>query len=266
MACCQYGITQNLSADAFMSTFLTENRQYFDKVKLNNSGILEIQAKDSIYAAMDQNKKSVILVIALKNWAGDIVFVHSGYIREIWKKDQQTGTVALIGHWDLNNAEMYKYLPKTLQTTKYHPWFFYVGGQTHFNSDNLSLMLSTRIGAFLFKDRWDLAISASVSISESELQEIYNIEIGPVSKLYFPIRKYNISPYIGGGVAYVYSGFNMDTSAIDYGLSDIGSSTTNYWRTMALLGISWYVGPGSLDVGTQFGDYFSLTLGYTFSF
>lgn len=35
---------------------------------------------------------------------------------------------------------------------------------------------------------------------------------------------------------------------------------------MLLLGVSWYVGPGSLDLGTQVGDNFNITLGYTFSF
>jgi outer membrane protein W len=87
-----------------------------------------------------------------------------------------------------------------------------------------------------------------------------NAELGLLSKVYFPIRKYNISPYVGAGISRVFT-----SSSMDIGDENVNSKNI-YWNKMLLIGISWYVGPGSWDFGTQLGNNFNLTLGYTFSF
>jgi hypothetical protein len=245
-----------------------ENELYFENAKRKADGTLELQAK-GFFSAMDQSKKSAVLELALKKWKGEMIFVHSGYNREIWKRDVLTGQIALIGQWDLNDAEIQKYLPKTLQTTRFHPFFFYIGGQSNFNSDHFSLLLSARIGSFLYKDRWDVALSSSLNITSTEANYSTNAELGLLSKVYFPIRKYNISPYVGLGITRVlsYSSMNIDDEYSGSAFGNLPVDSENiYWNKMLLIGVSWYVGPGSWDFGTQLGNNFNLTLGYTFSF
>jgi len=257
--CFQYINGQTEWADINLTDFLTDNEQYFSDAKLRKDGTLELLAKES-FSSIDQNKKNAIIEYALKKWNIEIVYIRAGYKREIWKKDLTTGLITLIGLWDLNNAEVYKYLPRTLKTTNIHPFFFYVGGQSNFNSEKFSLFLNARIGSFLYKDRWDVALSASVSVSDNQGTSIANAETSLLSKVYFPIRKYNLSPYIGTGISRVFTSTVTDNS------NQYSENDDSYWNSMLLLGISWYVGPGSLDLGTQVGDNFNITLGYTFSF
>jgi hypothetical protein len=119
-------------------------------------------------------------------------------------------------------------------------------------------MLSARIGFFLLKDRWDLALSETFGVFTSQANESgnFNEELGLLSKVYFPIKikKYKFSPYTGAGVSLVVDG--------DFDEQD------TYFRTMFLAGVSYYVGPGSLDIGMQYDktSKFTMTVGYTFLF
>ena len=75
-----------------------------------------------------------------------------------------------------------------------------------------------------------------------------------VVKTVYPVtikEKYRISPYLGLGIMY------------NHQSSDYGSISSTDVPVYA--GISWFVGPGSLDLGFQFGKNFMTTIGYTFS-
>lgn len=259
LVCFHCGYSQNVTSGLDVSYLLSNNDRYVTNVKMLNGGTIELQVTEA-YFKKENSEKKAFLEMALNAWSGEIIFIYAGYNREIWRKDITTGQIILIGKWDLNNAEIYKYLPTTLETTKFHPFFFYVGGQANFNSGNLTLFFSTRVGSFLYKDRWDLALSGSVSITDNDFNSITNTELGLMSKVYFPIRKYNISPYVGAGVSRVFVNSSMEFQNENADFND------NYWNKMLLIGISWYVGPGSFDLGAQIGDNFNLTMGYTFSF
>jgi hypothetical protein len=137
-----------------------------------------------------------------------------------------------------------------------HPWFVYFGGQGMFNSDYLNLAFNARIGFFLLLDKWDLALSQGWNVSNTGEESIttINIPIGLSSKYYFPmtVKEQRISPYLGGGIAYSY-------------MSD---ADTEEWQPdySALAGLSWALGPGSLDLGLQYGKLskFGISIGYTF--
>jgi hypothetical protein len=103
----------------------------------------------------------------------------------------------------------------------------------------------------------DWAFSSSLGVNFINDSETVNADVGLLSKVYFPIRRknLNISPYIGGGISRVYQYAEVGDDFI----------MENYWNAMLLLGISWYVGPGSVDLGLQYGKTVSVTLGYTFS-
>ena len=264
LLCGQYAMAQQ-SINEIIAKFLFDNKNYFESAGLNENGFLEIQANESAYTSIGLSTKMAIFRSALEKWDGVVFFVHSGYKRELWRRDVRTGAVSQLGLWDLNNPELYKYLPRTLQTTRSHPWFFYVGGAARFDSENLhSVFFSTRFGFFLLKNRWDLALSGSVGINDNSMVTIITAELGLLSKVYFPIRKLNLSPYFGAGLSVVYTTTEM---SLDMGNgAGYNNLEDSYLNPMGLAGVSWYVGPGSLDVGAQIGKTFAVTLGYTFSF
>ncbi|MDR0287693.1 MAG: hypothetical protein LBI03_08345 [Clostridiales bacterium] len=107
LLCCPYVTAQNTNANEFIAELLSAHSRYFKNALLNDNGMFEIHANEDIYAAMDSSKKSEMFETALKKWDGDMFYVHSGYRREIWKKDIRTGTVSPVGNWDLNRLEIY---------------------------------------------------------------------------------------------------------------------------------------------------------------
>ncbi|MDR0287692.1 MAG: hypothetical protein LBI03_08340 [Clostridiales bacterium] len=144
-----------------------------------------------------------------------------------------------------------------MQTAKRHPWFFYAGGFINFSDGNYNVSVNGSIGSYLLKDRWDLALTGSVMSNDNDVSESTTTSIGISSKVYYPIREYNISPYIGA---------MLSQSSTNTKTSESGNSKSSNTNKMLLLGVSWYVGPGSWDFGMQFGDAFNFTFGYTFSF
>jgi outer membrane protein W len=105
-------------------------------------------------------------------------------------------------------------------------------------------------------DKWDLALSLALSEDDIEV----NIPIGLSSKYYFPttIKGERISPYLGGSIGYTY------VSAYD----SMSDTETSGWQAdnSILAGVSWALGPGSLDVGVEYSKVsnFAVTVGYTF--
>jgi hypothetical protein len=184
-----------------------------------------------------------------------VAYISYGHKREIWGKDA-TNTLILLDTIDLNHSDVRKVVKESQKLIK-HPWFVYFGGQGNFNSETFNLMLSVRIGFFLLKDCWDLALSETFSASEIGTTS----ELGILSKVYYPIRKYKISPYIGAGLSFVYTGYDNGQEGLDFDYIE-----DTYWNSTLLLGVNWYIAPGSLDIGIQYGKVskFAITIGYTF--
>ena len=88
-------------------------------------------------------------------------------------------------------------------------------------------------------------------IGKSAIVQQFAGDVGFDSRAYLPfrIKNVNLAPYAGAGVSYSFS-------------------PDSYFELRLLAGACWFVGPGSLDVGLQYGTKsdFSLTLGYTFRF
>jgi len=157
----------------------------------------------------------------------------------------------MLDTWDLNNPYA-KTEQRLLQTTK-HQWFVYAGGNANFNADDFNLFFNARSGCFLWKNIWDLAATSSIGVND-----VSSFSIGLMSRVHYPItvkEKYYISPYVGLGVSYILLGSES--------ICDIPIYT----------GISWFIGPGSLDLGCQFSNNitpagyafnYTITLGYTF--
>jgi len=254
----------NESKDGFQKeSFLSQFDTYFEDVELNEAGIIQLQAKES-FASLPIEKKNTIMELVLSKENDVLVTVAYRYKRELWEKNKLSNTVALLDSWDLNILYKPKTTLKTLQKTDIHPWFLYFGMNSSFTSDGDagSLYLSSRLGFFLLKNRWDLALSYSLGMSGAGESTTANSDLGLMSKVYFPIEKYNISPYAGLGISYLWSlydeVYNEITNKHEY-------PTSTLWQVPIYLGVNWYVGPGSLDFGFQISKNSVFMIGYTFS-
>jgi hypothetical protein len=98
-----------------------------------------------------------------------------------------------------------------------------------------------------------MALSIGCGFSSSST----NFNIGPVSKYYYPIvfQEQRISPYIGAGISYYFSK-SKDVEG------------NGAWDIYGIIGSSWRIGPGALDMGFRLGKQskFAFIVGYTFLF
>jgi len=247
---------QTGNGDFQKESFLSQFGAYFENAEMSESGVIRLQSKES-FASLSSEKKSTIMELVLSK-GYTLASVSYGYKRELWQK-AASGTAVEIDSWDLNTLYTPKTTLKTLEKTAIHPWFVSFGLNSNFTSDgnDIGLYLNARLGFFLLKNRWDLALSYSLGISGAGDNSNATSDLGLMSKVYFPIKKYNISPYVGLGISYLWSD-------VSDGYTDVYTSTSDI---PILLGISWYVGPGSVDAGVQISENNNsvFTVGYTFS-
>jgi hypothetical protein len=224
--------------------------EYFETDSISATSV-HLTAKP-YYINMSMQSKTFVIdnILSLRN--KKIAYVRYGHKREIWGKNASNTTI-LLDNIDLNNSILRKPETESQKLLK-HPWFLYFGGQGTFNPQYTNISSDARAGFFLLLNRWDLALSLGWSIMDSGENFMANMPIGLSSKYYFPMtfKDQRISPYFGGGIGYTY----MEND----------NSTEWQFDLSALAGISWAVGPGSLDLGLQYGKVskFGVTIGYTF--
>ncbi|MDR1198998.1 MAG: porin family protein [Prevotellaceae bacterium] len=229
---------------------------YFESDSVTETSV-NLNAKQGYIDASMQTKQFIIdNVLSSRN--RKVAFISYGDMREIWGKDAYGSTV-LLDSINMNGSDLGKVRENSQKLIR-HPWFFYFGGQGMYNSDYLSLSFNVRTGFFLLLNKWDLALSQGLNISDTENNTTTNISIGLSSKYYFPMtfKGQRISPYFGGSIGYAYVNSSVSGSDTD----------TEEWQPdySAMAGVSWALGPGSLDVGVQYGKTSKLTItaGYTF--
>ena len=231
---------------------------YFER--LSDDTHLNLYAK-AAYETLPMEEKTLILRKVFATQKKDkFIVVHYKNQREVWYKDA-SGKPILLDAVDLD-IDAQKILESKTERLVKHPLFMYWGGQGSFTSDEFNLYSSSRIGFFLLANRWDLALSPMFSITSDD----QTFGIGLVSKFYLPIEKYEeryiflkklrnkrIYPYVGGGIT-------RTISATEGGA---------VWTTdlFVLTGVNWYFGPGSFDIGLQYGNMskFTVMVGYVFS-
>jgi hypothetical protein len=131
------------------------------------------------------------------------------------------------------------------------PWFFYAGGILGGdNQKNLNFSLNLRVGCFLLMDRIDFATTFSTGFSKNidiSGSKISFTNLGIMGRVHFPLKEYNISPNIG----------------LELTVASSGSAPSSTAAAL-ILGVRWFVGIGSLDIGFRFGNEFLAMGGYTF--
>ncbi len=242
------GQDQKVKLKSFRSDVLAKYSAYFSAADLDEHGKLRLTAGES-YSKLAPSDKKDIMNIIIRSWQESLVVLQFESKRELWGWNDELKDALLIDAWNLNpdppSAE-----PQAIRSDiARHPWFFYLGGASQMDSfKNVNGALNARLGFFLLRNKWDLAASVTEQLSGNIEDESSSMltSVGLASKFYFPIKKHSISPNLGAEVAVT-----------------IPKEGTVSFSPSALAGISWYVGPGSLDAGFRIGSSSMLMLGYT---
>jgi hypothetical protein len=240
---------------SFRESVLPKYNIYFTNAELTESGQLTLSAGEK-YKLLSLSGKKAIMDNLVKSWQESLVLVHYESKRELWVWDSETGKAFLLDWWDINATAVPKTTLSTGSKTALHPWFVYLGGQGQMDKNHeVNGALNTRIGFFLLRNRWDFAWTFSGGLLgniDSEVPMTSRFSTGLMSKVYFPVKKLNMSPNVG-----------IDIASTTYTSSETVANTHN--QSVSLLaGISWYIGHGSLDVGFRIGNEFTTMIGYTY--
>lgn len=246
----QTALGQNLiqKAEAFRVDVLPTYNTYFSSCGLTQGDQLKLDALAS-YTRMSGEGRKAVMNNLTKSWQESLIIVQYGTVKELWGYDSNSREAVLIDSWDTDPKPVTAGTPEPLSNTELHPWFFYIGSAQRFDSDkNINGALSARAGVFLLMDKWDIAATLSEQISGNIESEDVSLQtsIGVMTKVYYPITKYNFSPFAGAEAAVLFVKGGKPTFTPSF-----------------LVGMSWFVGSGSLDVGLRAGSSTSLMVGFT---
>lgn len=203
---------------------------------------------NSDYDSLTVIQKQSLLNKVSQEFADHDITIFSGdQQRELWIPTA-TG-IQMIERWNNDSLQIEKYLPLELKRQGKTKMFYYVGGLLSGGGGSFNYSLNLRAGTYLYKDLLDASATLNVGGSKANGEGQFNGDIGVDSRAYLPLhsKKVNIAPYGGLGVSWAFA-------------------PESYFELRLLAGACWFVGPGSLDIGLQYGikSKFSATLGYTF--
>ena len=233
----------------FREIILPEYSSYFKQAELTENNGLNLSATDKYIASTEEIKKTIIGQMMLA-WQDSLLLVNYGSKRELWGWSAEKGKAKIYDQWDYSKKTL-KSVPVIIQE-KSHPWFFYVGGQINGdNMKNTTVAINLRVGFFLLLNRWDFAASFSGGISSNSsyagaTSSTGWSNVGLMSRVHFPIKKTGFSPYIGA-----------ELTKNTYG------ETSSDFNGAFVLGFSWFVGFGSIDIGVKLGEFATGIGGYT---
>jgi len=242
--------------ESFKEKILPEYYAYFNKAELTENGLLNLSAVDK-YISLSAEGKNAIMVKISTAWKDSVILVHYGAVIELWGWSEETENAKLLDKLNMTAPQLMKAPITKPKKMAMHPWFYYVGGQWGLATNGyINMSFNTRLGFFLLLNKWDFATTFSGGItgnttktSDGSTNSKAWANFGLMSRIYFPIKKLKISPNIGGQITFGSSG-----------------NTTSVYSAALILGVSWYVGFGNLDLGFSIGDIgFTSMGGYTAS-
>lgn len=165
--------------------------------------------------------------------------------KELWMA--KGGSLCLIDTWEMKEKQPGKTAPvATEPPRRASRIFYYVGGLFSGSKGSHNGTITGRMGIFLAKDRWDASLTLDIGYVKNDKFQFAG-STGLDTRVYFPIRKIHLAPYVGSGISWTYS-------------------PTMYFELKIMTGTCWFVGVGSIDVGAHYGlkSGFSFSAGYTF--
>lgn len=193
------------------------------------------------------DKQNVLNKVAREFADHDIIIYSGDQQRELWVN---TGNgVGMIERWNNDSLQIERYLPLELKRQGFTKVFYYVGGMLNGGKGYLNISTNLRFGTYLYKNLVDASITMNIGTNRTDEESKFAGDLGIDSRVYLPfrIKKINLAPYAGAGISWSFA-------------------PESYFEARFLAGGCWFVGPGSFDIGLQYGieSGFGATLGYTF--
>lgn len=201
------------------------------------------------YETLNLKQKQEVLNKVVKEFVDyDINIYSGGQQRELWLNTENS--VRMIERWNNDSLQIENYLPLELKRQGKTKVFYYVGGMLNGGNGNTSYSLNLRGGTYLYENLLDASLTLNLGGNKPENgKSQFTGDVGVDSRAYLPFRvkDMNLAPYAGVGFSWSFA-------------------PESYFELRLLAGGCWFVGPGSFDIGLQYGTEsdFSLMLGYTF--
>lgn len=201
------------------------------------------------YESLPTSQKQNVLSKVAQDFADyDMTIYTGGQQRELWLNSGYG--LKLIEQWNNDSLHIENYLPLELKRQGKTKVFYYVGGMLNGGNGSTSYSLNLRGGTYLYENLLDASVTLNIGGNKPEEGESqFTGDVGVDSRAYLPfrIKDVNLAPYAGAGVSWSFA-------------------PESFFELRLLAGGCWFVGPGSFDIGLQYGTKsdFALTLGYTF--
>lgn len=219
---------------------------YFQNGILQDGKLHLVPKKE--FKKLSEEQKRQVLDVFVPDFGDKGFIVHDGNLKELWMLDAR-GQLQLIDAWNMDNPELQRFMPITLERTGPSRLFWYAGGALNGTKGSFTGSVNLRAGTYLYKNLLDCSVLANIGVMSTDDSTDFTGDVGLMGRAYIPMKseKTPIAPYGGLGVTLNYT-------------------QETYVELVFYAGISIFVGPGSLDVGAQYGikSKFALTLGYTF--
>lgn len=209
---------------------------------------LHLMTNSDYTTLSDYQKRDILNKVAQEFSGYDMMLYTGNQERELWIADGNT--VRCLEKWNNDSLRMEDYLPLKLKRNGKTKVFYYVGGMLNGGDGSTSYSLNLRAGSYLYENLLDASATLNLGGNKTEGSESqFTGDVGVDSRAYLPfrIKDVNLAPYAGVGVSWSFA-------------------PESFFELRLLAGGCWFIGPGSLDIGLQYGTKsdFSLTLGYTF--
>lgn len=200
------------------------------------------------YDSLTAIQKQEVLSKVAQEFADHDMTIYSGdQQRELWVNTPYG--FKMIERWNNDSLQIERYLPLELKRQGLTKVFYYIGGQLSGSKDNTNYSLNLRAGSYLYKNLVDASVTLNIGGNKTNEQNQFAGDLGIDSRVYLPfrIKKVNLAPYAGAGVSWSFA-------------------PSSFFEARFLAGGCWFIGPGSFDIGMQYGieSGFGATLGYTF--
>lgn len=201
------------------------------------------------YESLSTSQKKNILSKVAQEFADYDMTIYTGsQQRELWLNSGNG--LKMIERWNNDSLKIEDYLPLELKRQGKTKVFYYVGGMLNGGNGSTSYSLNLRGGTYLYENLLDASVTLNIGGNKpKEGESQFTGDVGVDSRAYLPfrIKDVNLAPYAGAGVSWSFA-------------------PESFFELRLLAGGCWFVGPGSFDIGLQYGTKsdFALTLGYTF--
>lgn len=201
------------------------------------------------YESLPTSQKQNVLNKVAQEFADyDMTIYTGGQQRELWLNSGNG--LKMIELWNNDSLKIEDYLPLELKRQGKTKVFYYLGGMLNGGNGCTSYSLNLRGGTYLYENLLDASVTLNLGGNKPEEGESqFTGDVGVDSRAYLPfrIKNVNLAPYAGVGVSWSFA-------------------PESFFELRLLAGGCWFVGPGSFDIGLQYGTKsdFALTLGYTF--